>query len=269
MSSTCSWIIDPSCNQVLWDATDPAMQANAAAFATDVLWAATGRQYSACPMTVRPCLNAFGEWGWFRYWEGGVFGVGGGWIPFIWDGQWFNGCGCGNSGPFCCEPRRLTQALLLGPVAAVTNVTIGALVVPPASYRIDDAQWLVRTDGGQWPTEQDLNEDAGAVNTWSVSYLRGTDVPKPLLNAAGTLAIEFIKACTGGECRLPNRVTSIIRTGVQMTFVDPTTLLEKGFTGLEEVDLLIRSYNPTGLAKRLRLFSPDVERNRITTWQAP
>lgn len=268
---TCPWIIDPSCNQAIWDAATPAMQDNAAAFATDILWAATGRQFSACTMTVRPCMQN-GQWGWFRYndgWNyGGVGGGGGGWVPFIWNGSWFNGCGmCGNNGPFCCEPRWLTQVILLGPVASVTSVIINGVPVTPSAYRIDDGQWLVRTDGSTWPIYQDLNLDDGATNTWSVTYLRGVAVPKPLLGAAGTLAIEYLKACSGSDCRLPGRVTSIIRTGVQITMVDPTVLLEKGLTGIEEVDLLIRSYNPRGLDHRLRLYSPDVEYNRVTTWQ--
>lgn len=269
MGVTCPWVIDPSCNQATWDSASPQLQASATEFATDILWAATGRQFSACPITVRPCLRGNNQWGWWRYNDGNFYGAGGGWIPFIWDGQWFNGCGCGANGPFCCEPRWNTQALLEGPVAAITNVTINGLTVPDTSYRVDDAQWLVRTDGGTWPIFQDLNSDAGLVNTWTVSYLRGTYVPKALLAAAGSLAIEYIKACGTGDCRLPGRVTSIIRSGVQMSFVDPTTLLDKGFTGLEEVDILIRTYNPYGLTHRLRLFSPDVERNRITTWQAP
>jgi len=270
-ASTCPWDIDVSCNQAIWDGATPELQAMATAFATDILWAATGRQFSACPITVRPCMTGNNQWGWWRYNEGNFFGGGGGgWFPFNWGGQWFNGCGaCGNNGPFCCEPRWNTQALLEGPVDSITSVIIGGLTVPDTSYRVDDAQWLVRTDGGTWPIQQDLNAMAGAVNTWTVTYLKGSEVPTALLGAAGSLAIEYIKACGTGECRLPGRVTSIIRSGVQISFVDPTTLLDKGFTGLEEVDILIRTYNPYGLTHRLRLYSPDVEHNRITTWVAP
>lgn len=269
MPMTCAWSLDFGCDQTYWDSLDPAMQARATAFATDVLWASTGRQFSACLMTVRPCMQSWGNWGFFWYNNGNYEG-GWGWLPFIWDGVWYNGCGCGGTGPFCCEPRWWTQALLLGPVDSITNITIDGVTLDPTAYRVDDGQWLVRTDGDHWPIHQDLNLDAGAEGTWTVSYLRGVAVPDALLAAGGSLAIQYARACAGDSaCRLNGRVTSIIRQGVQMTLVDPTVLLKMGLTGLEEVDLLIRSYNPSGLSHRLRLYSPDVERNRVTTWQAP
>lgn len=269
MPMTCPWMIDAGCDADYWNGLSPDMQARATAFATDVLWAATGRQFSACLMTVRPCMQGWGNWG-FWYWDGyyGDFS-GGSWVPFIWDGQWYNGCGCGGDGPFCCEPRWWTQAALRGPVASIASVIIDGVVLDPTAYRVDDQQWLVRTDGNRWPIHQDLNLDAGAVNTWTVSYLRGTEVPDALLAAAGSLAIQYAKACASdATCRLNGRVTSIIRQGTQMTLVDPTVMLKLGLTGLEEVDLLIRSYNPGGLTHRRRLYSPDVEHNRVTTWQA-
>lgn len=268
-ASTCPWTIDTGCDATFWATLDPTIQARATAFATDVLWASTGRQFSACTITVRPCMQSWGNWGW--WYNNGYFldGGGGGWVPFNWNGQWYNGCGCGNAGPFCCEPRWNTQVLLLGPVASIQAVTVNGTILDPTTYRVDDGQWLVRTDGQTWPIYQDLNADAGAANTWTVEYLRGTQVPDALLAAAGSLAIQYAMACTGNSaCRLNGRVTSIIRQGVQMTLVDPTTLLKMGLTGLEEVDLLIRSYNPTGLTHRLRLYSPDVEYNRVTTWQS-
>jgi hypothetical protein len=265
---TCPWVIDVSCDQVYWDALPPAQQLAATAFATDVLWASTGRQFSACTMTVRPCMRSWGSWGWFGY-NNGSYDGGWGWVPFNWQGEWFNGCGCGSGGPFCCEPRWHTQALLLGPVDSIQNITIDGVTLDPTAYRVDDGQWLVRTDGDRWPIHQDLNLDAGAVNTWTVKYLRGVAVPAALLAGAGSLAIQYAKACASDStCRLNGRITSIVRQGIQTTFVDPTELLKMGLTGLEEVDLLIRSYNPSSLSHRLRLFSPDVEYNRVTTWQA-
>jgi len=264
MTGPCAWTIDTSCCATVWADASPGLQAAATAFATDILWAATGRQFGLCSLTVRPCLRE-GSWG-FLYYNNGYGGFYG-WQPFIWGGQWFNGvCGCGLDG---CVLAPYTQVSLLGPVADITQVSIEGVVLAPAAYRVDDQEFLVRQDGGHWPRVQNLDHVPGDVDTWTVTYHRGKSVPVSLNSAAGTLACEYIKACNGGECRLSGRVTSIIRQGVQMTMVDPTTLLEKGLTGLEEVDLLIRSYNPTGLSHRLRLYSPDVDSQRVTTWSSP
>jgi hypothetical protein len=139
------------------------------------------------------------------------------------------------------------------------------VVVDPSSYRIDDAQWLVRQDGDHWPICQDYNLAAGLTGTWSVTYFRGAVVPDSVLAAAGSLACEFAKACTGGECRLPGRVSSIIRQGVSIQLVDVSDLLKHGFTGLTEVDQVIRAFNPSSLTHRLRVLSPDIQVNRVTT----
>lgn len=235
------------------------MQNTAASFATNILWAATGRQFGTCPITVRPCLQN-GEWGlWYN--NGNEWG----WSPYIWNGQWFNGGSCGCSGQ-PCSLHPFTQIRLLGPVAGVSEVSIGGIVLDSSTYRVDDAQWLVRQDGNTWPLLQDLNLAAGLTNTWTVTYFRGTPVPDPLIAAAGTLACEYLKSCTGdAACRLSSRVTSIIRAGVEMTMTSIDDLIKLGMTGLPEVDMLIHFYNPSMLTHRLRVYTPDVNRNRITT----
>ncbi len=256
MSSPCVWTIDTGCCSI-WSGLSPEDQARAAAFGTDVIWALTGRQFGTCPITVRPCFNnqynGLGVW-----WNDGTF-----W-PYIFNGQWYN-AGCGCTGRCCCQPLPYTQAWLPGPVAGVSEVRVDGIVIDSAAYRVDDGQWLVRQDGDTWPKCQDYNLAAGLAGTWSVTYFRGTPVPPSVLAAAGTLACEYAKACTGQECRLPGRVSSIIRQGVSITMVDIDTLIKNGFTGLVEVDQVIRAYNPYGRTHRLRVYSPDVQVNRATT----
>lgn len=256
MSSPCVWSIDTGCCSG-WDDYDPAVQTRASQWATDVMWAATGRQFGVCPVTVRPCFN--------EQWNGlGVWWNDGSFWPYIWNGTWYNsGCGC--FGRCCCRPLPFTQAWLPGPVAGVSEVRVDGIVIDPASYRVDDGQWLVRQDGERWPTCQDYNLAAGLAGTWDVTYFRGDPVPNSVLIAAGSLACEFAKACIGGECRLPGRVTQLIRQGVSISMVDVDTLLRNGYTGLVEVDQVIRSFNPAGLTHRLRVYSPDTMVNRVTT----
>jgi hypothetical protein len=122
----------------------------------------------------------------------------------------------------------------------------------------------VRTDGLCWPSCQDFNVDTGA-NTLNVVYQRGQAGPAALASATGILACEFAKACCDSPCRLPQRLSTVARQGVQLTFVDIDTLLDRGLTGITEVDQIITSLNPYGLKHRLRVYSPDLPVTRQVT----
>jgi hypothetical protein len=137
-----------------------------------------------------------------------------------------------------------------------TGVTVGDEIIPVDSWRVDNAQWLVRTDGECWPDCQDFNTDAGDT-FFQVIYMKGQPVPGPLLRAAGELACEWAKNCVGAPCRLPQRVTSISRQGVSVSLVDVDVLLERGLTGVTTVDQVIRQFNPYGLTSKMNIASPD------------
>lgn len=254
----CAWEIpDPLCCDT-WEGLDPAVQAAAQEYAAFVLWAATGRQFGLCEITVRPCgmkrcsdggLDFFGS-----SWSGGT------WVPYIFNGNWFN-CGC--PGACCCDPR--CQVRLMGPVASVTEVSIGGVIVDPATYRVDDNHWLVRTEGECWPTCADLDSDLSD-STFEVTYERGTPVPSFLLAAAATYACEWGKACTGAaDCRLSNRVTSIARQGINIEMASPSDFLDDGFTGLWEVDTIIVALNPFRRKSRARIWAPELNVPRMVT----
>lgn len=262
MSGPCSWniVFNDCCD--CWDGLDPGTQERALAYATTVLWAATGRQFDACPQTVRPCgVNC--EQGYWagQYWFEGT------WVPYLFNGQWRN-CWCGLGSDCCtCAPR--CQVYLPGPVIAVSEVVQDGILVPASAWRVDNNRWLVRTDGQCWPYCQDFNVDAGLGvfndNTLQVTYTRGVAVPTALLNAAATVACEFAKACTGQACRLPGRLSTVARQGVQLTFQDIDTLIETGFTGIPEVDQIIAAYNPFRLMRPMRVYSPDLPVTRQVT----
>ena len=256
----CSWTIpDPLCCTEAWAATPAEVQSAARDYAAFILWAATGRQFGLCQIDVRPCgmrrcADGMGEF-WGYDWSGGT------WVPYIFDGQWFNcGCGAGCS----CDPR--CQVRLMGPVASIIEVTIGGIAVDPATYRVDDDHWLVRTAGECWPQCADMDTDDGD-NVFVVTYQRGTAVPNALLRAAAMLACEWAKGCLNDEtCRLSNRVTSVIRQGITIDMVNPEDLLESGLTGLWEVDTVIRATNPHRTVERLRIYAPELNVPRMTTW---
>lgn len=259
MAAPCNWDINVACCQSYWDTLSPELQAVATEYATLALWARTGRQYGACPITVRPCglyCNDSGYAG--QYWSNGVF------VPYIVGGVWRN-CWCGNGDCCTCAPD--CQVYLPGPVTSVTSVVVDGVVIDPSTYRIDNEMWLVRTGGAGfcWPQCQDYNVGFGP-GTFFVTYTRGPAPPAALLAAAGTLACEYAKACQNQPCRLPAYITGLSRQGVDFTAVDPIALLENGFTGLWEVDGLIRDLNPYAMTHRPRLLSPDIDYPRMTTW---
>lgn len=245
----CDWVVpDPLCCDC-WNGADPARKEQAIRWATSVMYARTGRQFSECEVTVRPCMkrdcnNAEGYWG--AWWSGSL------WTPYLWQGQWFN-CFCGDV--CCCEPR--CQVQLAGPVVDIVSVTIGGVLVDPSTYRVDNNQWLVREGGECWPECANFDNPSGGTGVWEVTYTRGRRVPQDVLDATAVLACEYVKFCAGdSSCRLSTRVTALVRQDVSMQFVAPDTLLSMGFTGIDIVDQTIVNYNPAGLKMPPRVLSP-------------
>lgn len=265
----CEWTIDTGCCDD-WDTYSPSVQAAARDYASTVLWAATGRRFGLCTRVVRPCGRqcSDGEWG-----GNGVYGwwwADGTWFPYIFNGLWRN-CWCGCNGlAGCCGCNVDCQVYLEGPVNNIISVEVDGETIDPSTYRVDNGIWLVRTQDAStddcWPQFQNFNIQSGE-GVFTVTYQKGLAVPTALQRAAGELACEFAKACTGAACRLPGRATNIARQGISISMVDVNTLLEKGLTGIATVDQIIRTYNPYGLTGPMRIASPDFpERTRIQTW---
>jgi hypothetical protein len=263
--SLCPWVEDLAvpmcCDGCSWESVPDDLKLAAIDWATTVIWAATGRQFGLCEVTVRPCRSSpCGDGG--LTWMGSVWN-GGLWTPYILDGVWYN-CAC--PGLCSCDPR--CQVMLDGPVASITEVTISGVVVDPDTYRVDDYRWLVRQDIEEcWPDCPDMNVASGGPGSFEVTYMKGTPVPTALLRAVGILACEWIKMCNGDSgCRLSSRVVSMTRNNVDFQFVSPSEMLTFGWTGIAEVDMLISAYNPYGLKFRPRVWSTAISHPRQTTW---
>lgn len=273
----CNWTVDAGCCED-WETYSLELRTAGAEYGALSVWAATGRRFGACTRTVRPCgEQGCGDgtsmgWGSGFYWSEGV------WFPYILDGVWRNWCRCQD-----CRPSH--QIWLTPPVSGIVEVRFSdGTIIDPATYRVDDHQWLVRqgpnlatepitaTDGG-WPRHNAYNFPVtGALapndlTAWEVTYLWGVAVPSVLQRAAGELACEWIKNCLGLACRLPQRVTSIARQGVTISLADVDQLLQNGLTGLTTVDSLIQRFNPSRLPSRMQIASPDLPTIRETTFQ--
>lgn len=255
----CSWTLpDCGCGGCLAE-LNPTARARAAGLASLTVWGLTGRRYGLCEITVMPCsVTGDRDYRVYPVALGDLWGGGGpGFYPMISDGVWHNvgACSCCASG---CEVD------LPGPTtkANVVEVKVGGVVVAAAAYQIHDGHLLVRVDGGCWPSCVNF---AATPPDFTVKYRRGETVPAPVLAVTATLACEFGRACAGVACRLPNRVSSLTRQGVDVQFADLTELFEAGLTGIDEVDRIILTVNPGRRAERPQVYSPDLPAPRMVT----
>lgn len=262
----CDWPIDTSCCPE-WDTFSAEIQANATAWATEILDGLTGRRFSQCAINYRPCgPRCGGSAGYLTWPVGSPSTTGGGmpWmIPYVDSGLWRN-CACEGG----CSCRARCEVPFPGAVAAVTEVRIDGLVLDPDAYRLDYFRGmpvLVRIDGDCWPLCQDVALDVTEEGSFVIVYQPGEALPLAGQIAAGEMACEFAKACLGQDCALPQQLASLSRNGVEVQVVDPTSLLENGLTGLANVDLWIRSVNPLRKAQRSRVYSSDINGPRVST----
>lgn len=268
----CGWSLEPGGLCSKWDTWTVEQQETAARLATLVMWAATGRRYGPCEITIRPCAQrgwaetyrAFPVW-----WGSGVAGPG--FFPVLYGGVWSNvSCGCG--GGCCC---RVNCAIILpGPVSSITQVMVHGEVVPSTDYRVDVAggtYQLVRMTGGCWPTCQDFNELADGAHAFSVTFGRGAPVPQSVLDAASLLACNFGAQLAEGDCGLPPRLQALTRQGVSAEFIVSEIDVNTFQTGINLVDMVIRAENPSRRTRPPLVISPDVEPagDRITVIGGP
>lgn len=259
---SCDWDINEACLPSDWLTAYTADQrARAISFATFVLDALTGHQFSQCPITVRPCGPGCGLFNGYTTWSVGApsYGGPGPWmVPYVVNGVWRN-CSCAG-GCTCLPDCRVDLGV---PVAAITEVKVNGLVLDPSAYELQ-GRFLVRVDGGEcWPSCQDTATPDTEDGTFAVSFRPGRNLPEAGRIAAADLAVEFAKACVGGSCALPAQISSLTRQGVDVEFVDPTEVLTEGRTGVRTADLFIASVNPTGMRRRSQVMSPDVRRGPV------
>lgn len=238
-----------------------------------LMYEISGRQFSGlCETTVRPCGDPQNGC-WTYNWGAGIYAWWGWGAGYGWG--WYGppmGLGGSQGGPLCgCSP--LSRVKLSGyPVREILEVKINGDVLPATytdgspQYRLDDWTWLTRmndpaADGtnARWPGCQVLALDDTEQGTFSVRYRHGNDPPPLGIEAAKQFACELYASMTGGDCKIPNNVTKIVRQGLTQERVTPLAqMLRAGGTGIIAVDAFMAAYNPSGLRRRPAVWSPDV-----------
>ncbi len=250
------FLIDSACCAD-WADYDEALQVRATELAWSTLRTLTGGRVGNCPVVMRPCLSppcdvCSAAWPWEQLDL---------WAPRIVNGQWVNNP-CGTPDCWC---QRLCEIVFPGPVAQA-DVYVDGELLDPSNWRIDNGNRLVRTDGECWPSCQYVELPADQPGTMAVTYLPGVIPGASGQWAAGVLACEFAKACSGAKCRLPSAVTAVARQGVTMTFTEG--MFPGGVTGIREVDAYVWSVNPNHLNRPSSVWSPDLPTAKHR-WYAP
>lgn len=242
-------------------ALNPIMRRRAEILAWTTLRSLLGNRLSLCPTEIRPCAVGCSRGTYFS----APVGSGGSFSPLLSNGVWTNGCGCQVSDSCSCSS--VSQVTLPGTVGDVESVRIDGVALPQSAYRVDNGNKLVRQDGELWPICQDMSRPADEEGTFVVSYWIGLAPDELTRMAAGMLAAEFYKACTGdSKCKLPKGVRQITRQGVQMQI--NADQFDGGFTGLEGVDSVIRIYNPHVIKQEAVVMVPrPLGGSRQTTWR--
>ena len=243
----CDWPVTyPTCDPPL-PAPPPGSMDEFEAVAKEYLWRWTGRVVGECDVQVRPCRkDCNGPRIWPHYYP---------YTPTLVGRQWLNlGCGCGEHS---CSCGSLAELILPGPISSVTGVLIDGVALDPTDYTVFDQKRIVRTDGGTWPSCQDMAKPVTGPDTFQISYRRGIPVPTGGQLAAGVLATEIQKAaCRDSTCALPQRVQSVVRQGVGMS-LPPSEAVIAGHTGIWLVDSWVDSMMKAPSSGG-RVYSPDL-----------
>lgn len=138
------------------------------------------------------------------------------------------------------------------PVHSISQVKYGDTVLDPTRYALFNKRFLKLVGGSTW------NYSCGHGGI-TVDYSYGMMPPKAGVLAATTLANELLilmgEGSSSNQCRIPERVRSISREGISFDMIDPQEFMDDGRTGIWEIDLFIRTANPSRAKKQPRLLS--------------
>lgn len=237
------------------DQIEPVVFTNMIDLATRILDSFSAHQFPGlCTKTVRPArrnsFNALLGFGWSSNYSTID--------PSGWNSSW-GFCGCDAGGYDQCSCQGIDSIKLGGyPLVSIQSVKVDGATLAASTYRIDNFQYLVRTDGHSWPVTQDLSLPSTSLNTFEVQFTYGHSIPVGVTAIAAHFALELAKGYSNIECRLPQRVQQVTRQGVTVAFIDTMEFFKKNKTGIYDVDMWLQSVNPYGITQSAVIVSPDV-----------
>lgn len=138
------------------------------------------------------------------------------------------------------------------PAHEVFSVQYGETVLDPSEYILFNKRFLKLSNGAVWNYACDQRGI-------TVEYSYGMMPPSAGRMAASTLANELLillgENSNADYCRIPERVTSVSREGISFDMINPMEFIDEGKTGIWEIDLFIRTANPSRAKKQPRLLS--------------
>lgn len=247
-STACLWPLDQSCLGDEWETYTAAVQLRAHRLASASLARLTAGRVGVCPVTVRPQPRRNTCWFAEPYMLGVAYPH-----PYVnGSGQWVNCLPCSGDDLPC-------SVALPAPVGRVDEVKVNGAVLDPVTYTTYGNRLVWMGEGDcPFPDRQDVTAPDTEPGTFSVTYLNAYPVDSLGAQAAGTLAVEFARACANGKakCSLPSGVRAIARQGVTMDI--PNGAFPDGKTGIREVDQYVAIWNPHNRTHAPVVYSPDM-----------
>lgn len=161
------------------------------------------------------------------------------------------GCRCG------CSVYQVN--LGLWPITDILSVRLEGTTYTGSNitdtFHLNDHRFLARNDGdqllpgNQWAIAEGAYDTVADGEVFEVTFEHGIKIPSLLKRATRALACEWVGQVAGitGPCKLPERVTTVTRSGLTLDVASAIDMLRDGKTGIYQVDLAIQTFNPSKL----------------------
>lgn len=104
-------------------------------------------------------------------------------------------CSCACDTCNCWGGDKLELPML--PAREIVEIVIDGEILDASKYQIVESVWLVRTDGGRWPSLSCGDDDA-----FRISYRYGWDLPPIGKRLFAQYVCELVRECKGLDCAL-------------------------------------------------------------------
>jgi hypothetical protein len=241
---------------------DAELLTQALSWASRRVFMASGyRFFGCCETTIQPCRTScssgvsvtlpsdwpWSSWPWPQLPEPWLAGL----VP-VW------ACGCPSDEPCSCTRwDRIPLPLL--PAREVVAVEIDGVPLDSSAYRLHAEGWLLRVDGGEWPSCQELGVEPGGEGTWTVTYRHGLDLPPEAVPLVAQYACQLAKSCRGDDCDLGPGIRVVQRAGVEFAVAEPSDYRERGLLGFGPLDDWLSLLNAGHVTEPPRIYRPGRE----------